>query len=138
MDLDAILAAEPINGTARRVTSQRGAATEDTPLSREELVELVNRLQRKHRLLRRVLGIKNNSQHQNTLYKARHGIRQYRAAKEPRSLTEYVRCGQEMQRLIQELAELRKVRRFVAEAQREYKEATRGVGKEGNHAGDGA
>ena len=121
MDLHALLTSTPIDRVARRVTSQAGAATADTPLAREELAALVHRLCRKQRLLKRVLGIRNKSQHQNTTYKARHGIKQIRAKVEPRALTEYMRCGQEIARLNSELAALRKVRQFVAEAEQESK-----------------
>jgi hypothetical protein len=119
MDLHAILTSTPIDRVARRAVSQLGAAVGDTPLTRTELVALVNRINRKQRLLKVVLGIKTRAQHTNAAYKASKGIKQYRAAKEPRAMTEYLRCGREVYRLTNELAELRKLRRFVAEAEHE-------------------
>ena len=121
MNLAEILVREPVDRVARRVTSQTGVAEDDTPLTREELAALVNRLLRKNRLLRHVLGIDTKAKKVNTKYKAKKGIPQFRALKEPRALTEYLRCGQEIQRLGTELAALRKVRQFVAGIEREYK-----------------
>jgi hypothetical protein len=116
-----VLNSAPINKQAAIVTSQRHVATADTPLTRDELAALANRLLRKQRLLKHVLGIKTKRQHKNMTYKAAKGIPQYRAAKEPRALTEYLRCGREIQRLAEELADMRRVRRFVAEAENECK-----------------
>jgi hypothetical protein len=119
MDLHAILTSTPIDRVARRVVSQLGAAVGDTPLTQIELAALVNRINRKQRLLKRVLGITSKGQHKNTVYKAKKGIKQWRVEREPRAMTEYLRCGREVQRLTNELAELRKLRRFVAEAEHE-------------------
>jgi hypothetical protein len=121
MDLHALLISTPIDRVARRVTSQAGAATVDTPLTKPELVALLQRLGRKQRLLKRVLKITNKRQHMNTVYKANKGIPNFRCATEPRAVTEYVRCGREMQRLNGELADLRRLRRFVADAEWECK-----------------
>jgi hypothetical protein len=109
-----VLNSEPINRQARVVTSQRHVAAGDLPLTREELVTITNRLQRKQRLLKLVLGIKTKAQHANTIYKFNRKIPQFRRTKEPRALVEYVRVGQAIARINRELAELRAVRRFVA------------------------
>lgn len=109
-----VLSASPINRQAGLVTTQRGCATEDEPLTKQELVQLVARLERKHRLLKHVLGIKNKSQHMNVMWKFNKGIRQSRYKENPRSMVEYKRCGEEMQRLIKELAALKQARRAAA------------------------
>ena len=49
------------------------------------------------------------------------GIQQFRAAKEPRIFAEYVRVGNDIQRLLIELSVLRKIRQFVAQAENEWK-----------------
>lgn len=116
-----VLNGEPINRQARVVTSQRHVATVDTPLTREELAAITNRLQRKQRLLKLVLGIKTKAQHVNTLYKFNKKIPQFRFKTEPRALVEYVRVGQEIQRINTELAALRLVRQFVAQAQQSWR-----------------
>lgn len=122
MDIHKILTAVPINRTARLVTSQTGLSDKDTPLMRDELAWLVQRLNRKQRLLKLVLGIKNKRQHSNVTYKYRKGIKQYRGITEPRALIEYIRCGKEIQRLTDELAKLRIVRQFVADAENQCKQ----------------
>ena len=114
-----LLTGVPVDRVARRVTSQQHAAVGDTPLTRDELIALIARTARKQRLLKQVLGIKTKAQHTNVVYKASKNVRQVRAMKEPRSLSEYLRCGKEIQRLSQELAALRQLRQFVGEAERE-------------------
>lgn len=118
MNLDAILTRLPVDRVARRVTSQAGAATVETAITRDEIIALVARLCRKQRLLKFVLGIKTKSQHTNTTYKASKRIPQYREATEPRAMAEYLRCGREIHRLSVELAEMRRARRFVSEQRR--------------------
>lgn len=103
---DRILTSTPINGTAARVVAQ-GHATDEGSLTRDELVTLLRRVERKHRLLKHVLGIRNASQHRNAIYKATHGLPQYRRKAEPRAFTEYLRVGEQIQRLVRRLAELK-------------------------------
>lgn len=116
MDIHAILVRSPVNGVAARVVSQAGCEG-NTPLSREELCQIHDRLQRKHRLLKHVLGIKNKSQHSNLMVKFNRRLPQYRAANEPRAFTEYVRVGREMQRMCRALADMRAERRAAAAAE---------------------
>jgi hypothetical protein len=121
MNFHAILTSNPIDRVARRVASQAGVSQADSPLAREELAYLMRRTLRKQRLLKQILGIRTKAQHKNTTYKSNHGVKQFRAEKEPRALDEYLRCGQAIQRLNVELANMRMVRRFVANAENEYK-----------------
>ena len=114
MNLDAIFVRSPINRLAATVTSQRRVAVQDEPLSREELAYIVQRLTRKLRLLKEVLGIKSKAQHRNLVWKTNKGIRNYRAEKEPRAVIEYKRVGEEIQRMNAELAILRKCRQAAA------------------------
>ena len=123
VNLQRILASSPIDSTARRVTSQRAAAKEDQQIGREELAYLVKRIERKQRLLKLVLGIKSHAQHKNTVYKAGIGVKQFRAEKEPRALSEYLLCGRETQRLNNELCVIRKARKFAFKAQQEHNAA---------------
>lgn len=92
----------PVNGRAARVVSQKGC-TGDTPLSKDELLELVARLQRKSRLLKLVLNIKNKAQHKNLIWKSNKGFKTQRATAEPRALVEYRRVGVEIQRMLNEV-----------------------------------
>lgn len=116
MDLHAIFIRAPINRLVAGVVSQRGASAEDTPLTREELAYIVQRLSRKQRLLKRVLGIANRSQHKNMMWKANKRFTQYRVAREPRAFQEYRRIGQEMQRLNAELSAVKKAFQAAWEA----------------------
>lgn len=110
MDLHALLVRAPVNRLAASVVSSRRQAGADAPLSREELAYLIERLTRKHRLLKAVLGIRTKRQHANLMYKHAKGIPQFRRAKEPRAFVEYVAIGQNIQRLVQQAAELKRSR----------------------------
>jgi len=122
-NITAILLRSPINTAAYRVTSQRGCATVDADLTRDELKALINRLKRKLRLLKLVLGISSRAQHKNTIYKYNRQIPQFRQAREPRALDEYVRVGRAIQRLKAELSVRRAARRFVAVEMNAWKAA---------------
>lgn len=113
MDFHAIVVRSPINRTAASVVSQKNASTFDSPLSRAELIYLIERLNRKQRLLKFVLGIKNKSQHKNVKYRTKRAIPQRRQKAEPRALTEYMRNGQHIQLLVKELAEWEKRRKAI-------------------------
>ena len=114
MDFDRILTSIPINRTAARVVAQ-GHTTDEGSLTRDELVELLWRVERKHRLLKHVLGIRNASQHRNLIYKHTHGLPQYRRRAEPRAFTEYLRVGEQIQRLVRRLSEVKKTDTSQAE-----------------------
>jgi hypothetical protein len=107
MKLHDILIRSPVNRVAARVVSQKHAATDDAPLSKADLVYLLQRLERKHRLLKLVLGIRTKAQHVNLRYKHSRNLPQFRKAQEPRAFTEYIRVGHDMQRLIAELAAIK-------------------------------
>ena len=109
-----VMSASPINRQAAMVTSQSGCDENDKPLTKLEIVHLVDRLKRKHRLLKMVLGIKTKAQHRNLMYKYNKRLPQYRQRDEPRAFTEYIRVGRDIQRLVIELTELKTIRRFVA------------------------
>lgn len=111
MNLQAILVRSPVNRLAAAVTSQRHVAQADTPMTREEVTAIFQRLQRKQRLLRHVLGITSKAQHANLMYQANKGRWLGRAKKEPRVFVEYRRVGNEMQRMQNALAEMRNERR---------------------------
>jgi hypothetical protein len=116
-----VLNSTPINRQAAVVARQKFCDREDRPMSREELAAITSRLQRKQRLLKLVLGIRTKAQHVNTLYKFNNKIPQFRFKAEPRALVEYVRVGKAIQRINAELAELRSVRRFVAQAEQAWR-----------------
>lgn len=112
MDLDRILTSAPVNRTAHAVVSQRRAAQTVGDLTREELIELLARLQRKHRLLKRVLLITSPAQHRNLMYAMAHnrpgpGVGKARLVGNRRAALEYKRVGEEMQRLQARIAQLR-------------------------------
>jgi len=96
----------PINRQAAIVASQKNCVEQDFDISRQELIYLTERLERKHKLLKNVLQIKTKAQHKNFMYKYNKRIPQFRMEKEPRAFVEYVRVGQNIQKLIEELAQL--------------------------------
>lgn len=112
--IDEILLRSPINRMARVVTSQAGCQDADSPLTREDLVAIKDRLERKHRLLKHVLGIKTKAQHANARYKARKRLQQFRQRAEPRAFQEYIRVGDELLRVVGELTVLRRLRQVGA------------------------
>lgn len=107
LDLHAILVRAPVNRLAAAVVSQRRSAKADEPLKREELIYLISRLERKHRLLKQVLGVKTKAQHVNLMYKHKKRLPQFRQKREPRAFLEYVALGQHIQRLVRELAAMK-------------------------------
>ena len=111
MNLSDILTREPVDGAARRVTSQLGVSEAEAPLTKPELVALQTRLLRRQRLLKHVLGIKTNSQMVNTKWKLNKGLRQYRGAAEPRALAELQLVGRQIRSIDTELQALRATRR---------------------------
>lgn len=111
MNLHGILSSSPVNRLAGAVTSQRGLLPYDSPMSRSEIAQIVDRLSRKQRLLKRVLGIAGKSQHKNTIYKMKRGFKSYRADGEPRALVEYKRVGEQIQHLNSEICRIKKIRK---------------------------
>ncbi len=105
----------PVNKMAGLVTSQIGCVEVDRDLTKKEIVLILDRLKRKHALLKRIIKVENHSQHVNLMNKFKSGRRQYRAQMEPRSFFEYVLVGRQIESLCRELAEMRKARRFVYE-----------------------
>lgn len=93
----------PINRAARRGATY----TADTTMGRDELLALTERLTRKRRLLAYVLGIQNKAQKQNFIRAWKNGWKNYRTDREPRAAVEYIRVGQEIQRMVRRIAELK-------------------------------
>ena len=120
MNINEILVRSPINRSTSHVVSQKGCS-DDRPIAREEIAYLVSRLQRKHGLMKTLLQIKTKRQHKNAIHKMNAGVQQFRSAKQPRIFAEYVRVGNDIQRLTDELSVLRKIRQFVAQAENEWK-----------------
>jgi hypothetical protein len=112
MNLDRILASAPVNGTAAAVTSARRGSIPAGDLTREELIAINERLQRKHRLLKHVLRITSKAQHVNLMsaikrHKPGPGVGMARLVGNKRAALEYKRVGEEMQRMNRALQEMR-------------------------------
>jgi hypothetical protein len=105
--LNDIFTRVPINGTAQRVVGQKNA-TPDSDIGRDDLVKIIDLLGRKHRLLKRVLGISNRTQHRNLMYRFSKRHHRVDGHKNPRALTEYVFVGAEIQRFMRLLEEKRR------------------------------
>jgi hypothetical protein len=115
MNLDRILTSAPINHTAARVVSSPRNPVPMGDLTRAELIALMDRLQRKHRLLKVVLGITKKSQAKNLTYMlkgmqkglGKRGSGVNRVARDPRAALELIRVGDEIQRMNRRLQELK-------------------------------
>jgi hypothetical protein len=113
MNIDRILASTPINQTAARVVSSSRNPVPMGDLSREELIYLRSRLERKLRLLKQVLKITSKAQHKNLMHainsgrRNRPGVGMLRLTANPRTALEYKRVGEEMQRMQDRIRELR-------------------------------
>ncbi|RTL33742.1 MAG: hypothetical protein EKK53_27675 [Burkholderiales bacterium] len=110
-----LLVRSPIDRITRLVTGQRAVAEHDRPLTRDELLEILDRCARKQRLLKRVLRIDNKRQHAGFKYKRNIGVRQFRVEQEPRAALEYGRLGQQMLRYMEELAQIKAQQKLEAQ-----------------------
>jgi hypothetical protein len=112
MNLDAILTSAPINQTAARVVSSPRSPVPMGDISREELIHLWSRLERKLRLLKQVLKITSKAQHKNLVHainsgrRGRPGVGMLRLTANPRTALEYKRVGEEMKRMQDRIREL--------------------------------
>lgn len=110
MDLHAILIRAPVNRLAASVVSQRRVAQHYEPLTKPELVYLYERVQRKQRLLKVVLGIRSMTNKKNLKYRYNKGQRSGAAKSEPRAWAEFRACGQQLLRLCDALSEIKRAR----------------------------
>lgn len=123
-----VLNSVPINRAAYRVASQKGCSDNYAELSAAEALEMVARLQRKHRLLKVVLQIKTKAQHHNSIDRFKAG---YRSNFRPtRALAEYVRVGNNIEAMCRRISELtaeeRAERRRIGALENEWKAANPG------------
>lgn len=106
-----IFVRSPIDKKAANVVSQRYVEPNYPDLNREELKEIVVRLQRKSQLLKVVLQIKNKSQHKNLKYRDNRGRPTLRSEREPRAVQEYRRVGEQIQRMESRIGEINRERK---------------------------
>jgi hypothetical protein len=117
VNIDRILASAPINQMAARVTSSPRHLVPMGDLSRDELIYLRSRLERKLRLLKQVLKITSKAQHANLINaiksgrRNRPGVGMLRLTANPRSALEYKRVGEEMQRMQDRICQLKRATR---------------------------
>lgn len=114
MNIDRILTSAPINMTAARVVSSPRTPQPLADLTRDELLYLRSRLERKLRLLKQVLKITSKAQHTNLINAIKSGRRNrpgtgmLRLTANPRAALEYKRVGEEMQRMQERISELKR------------------------------
>ena len=101
-----VLNSSPINRQAGIVASQRGCAEGESDLSREEIKTIMTRLERKQRLLKVVLRVRNHCQHKNLIARYKMGLKSNYRPK--RIIEEYLRVGQSLQILGQRLAQFKR------------------------------
>ena len=104
MSINRIFGLTPVNRGAALVTSQYGVAQEDLPMGRDELLSMLKLMERKSRLLKRVLNINTHAQHKNS-------TRQFKKGRESnfrdsRALAEYTRLGSQMQIFYRRISEI--------------------------------
>lgn len=109
-----VIASTPINRQAGLVASQRHCVSEDVAIGRDELIVLLDRLQRKQRLLKFILRIKTPAQLTNTVSRHKAGIRSN--FRPQRTIEELIRNGANIHNLSVRSSELGKILR--AESQR--------------------
>jgi hypothetical protein len=107
MDLHAILVRVPVNKLAANVVGQRNVAACDVALTKQELQYVYNRILRKQRLLKFVLGIRNSRHKKNLKYRFANGKRSWQVRKEPRAWAEFQLCGTQLERLARELSAIK-------------------------------
>jgi len=104
-----LYALRPVNRTAGLVVSQK-SCRQDDQLSKSELVDLKNKLSRKHRFIKSILGIRNATHHKNTIHGIIGGYINTDNYKEPRLLGEYKRVGEAIQLINLELNRVRLIK----------------------------
>ncbi len=106
MNLHAILIRSPINRQAGGGITHRRPIN-DEPLTREELLYLMQRLARKCGLLKKTLGIRNRTHLKNLKYRYNKGRSPHAIREEPRAWTELKVCGEQLLKMQQEIQRLR-------------------------------
>jgi hypothetical protein len=104
---DAVITSAPINRTAASVAAKPRTPQSEGVMGRAELIELYERLARKHRLLKAVLRVDTKAKHKNLVYRAAKGRSTSRGKANGRAVAEYVRLGHEMQRMVRTIHELK-------------------------------
>ena len=108
-----LLSATPIDRNAAIVTGQAGCTDGLEQLPERDLMAMKDRMERKHRLLKHVLGIRSKTQHKNLMHKWNKGLPQFRQ-RHSRAFVEYVCLGRQIQDVTRELSVARRARQFVA------------------------
>lgn len=106
-----VLNGTPIDRKSRIVTSQARCVEAETSIDRDELALLVQRLDRKRRLLKYVLKIDNKRQHKNVIQRFNNGWHGRSSFRPPRIVAEYVRLGRSTEILNVRLHQLRTERK---------------------------
>lgn len=119
-----VLASVPVDRKAAMVAPQGRCSNVELVLDRDELLELIARTQRKQRLLKLILSIRTQSQHNNLVKRSRKGVT---GARPKRAVDEYLRLGASMQLLMARVAHLNRIvsepRRLLGHAENEWKKA---------------
>lgn len=103
---DKIIVSSPVNRQSAVIASQRGA-TDSLMMSREEILQIKNRLERKSRSLKHILKISSRTTHKNIIYRINKGNPTERGKSAPRAMIEYVNLGEQINMLNLELKRIR-------------------------------
>lgn len=99
VDFSDIILSNPVNKIAALVSQK--SKTIDFDVSTDDLKLIIQRLSRKQKLLKIVLGIKTHAQHINAMNKYKRGFKQFREGN--RAFPEYILNGNQIQRINREL-----------------------------------
>ncbi len=116
MDHIELYALRPVNKTAGIVASQRGCNVADSLIKKEELLYLLERLTRKQRLIKKILGVRNKTHHKNIIHRIIGGHINPNNYNIPRLLPEYKRVGEAIEKINRRLSEIKDERRQQRQA----------------------
>ena len=96
---------EPVNKSAAVATSQSGCE-DDFLATREDLNFCVAKIERKRRLIKHMLGITSRTKHKNLMARHAKKGRDVSGHKKPRILAEYVKTGENLNRIKRRIGQL--------------------------------
>ena len=107
MNFYEVFVRSPVNRQAAGMLSSSKQIEAD--IGRDELIYLIQRLERKRRLLSKAIGVTTGAQRRNLMWKINKGKKTYRSSLHPRGVEEWRRNGLAINRLKLELARRNKL-----------------------------
>jgi hypothetical protein len=111
LNLNQIFLRTPVNRNAFLATSQKNCVEVEKDLNFTELTDILNRLNRKNRLLKTLLKIKTKTQHKNLKNKFKQGLIKFRSESNKSLIYEYFSVGQQIENIHLRLKDFRDCKR---------------------------